>query len=54
MTLTQALANHGYTHQKSKSIDGKQDIFKNGEYVGTFSSKQAWDYLRRRHVQKNN
>lgn len=45
-TLTEALKDNGYTHTKSETVDGKQDIYKGDELVGTMSASQAWEFLR--------
>lgn len=41
-TLTTALKELGYTHKASTKVNGKQDIFKGEECIGTFSASKAW------------
>jgi len=43
-TLNEILTDNGYTHSKSE-IDGKQNVFKDGELIGCFNSSQAWEFV---------
>ncbi len=46
LTLSESLLEKGYTHKKSETIDGKQDIFKDGKLIGVYSASQAWEMLK--------
>jgi len=46
-TLTETLMEKGYIHKKSKTITGKQDVYKNDEFIGTFTASQCWEWIKR-------
>jgi hypothetical protein len=45
-SLTEVLASRGWTHRKEKD-DQRQTVYsENGERIGSFTAREAWEYLK--------